>query len=127
MNAIQMLLDGMTKQWQEERAKSQMTLGELIKVLDSMPSELELKLGELRSYRGYYSDLAFAPDEKRLVSEILADCRAAMGEVFDGYKGGEYVMGSKTPLWVAHYGSCGRKLMSVKENGEVVTAEDDTI
>lgn len=129
MNDIQAFINGMSQQWQKERAATQMTLGGLIKILETMPEDMEIiGLGELDSYRGYYSDLSFEPtDTKRTVIEVLSDCRSAMGEVFTGYKGGDYVMGSLTPLWVAHYGSCGRKFMCVNEDGTISTADDDTV
>ena len=115
MSNMKALIDGMTIQWQRERAEEQMTLGELIGVLESMPEGAEVEgLGDLTSYRGYYSDLAFKPETGRKpASEILATCRAAMGQVFEGYKGGEYIMGANTPLWLAYYGSCGDKIMGI--------------
>jgi hypothetical protein len=30
----------------------------------------------------------------------------AIGKTYTGYKGGEYVMGKVTPVWVANYGNC---------------------
>lgn len=48
-----------------------------------------------------------------------------MGRVFSGWKGGDYVMGALTPLWVAEKGCCGQKLMAVRADGEIETAEDD--
>ena len=128
MDNIQAMLDGMAQQWKKERAANQMTLGELIKVLERMPQDAEIHgLGELDSYRGYYEDLAFEPtDEKRLVSEILTKCRSAMGQVFTGYKGGDFVMGALTPLWHSHYGTTGKKLMGINADGTIETADDDT-
>ena len=48
-----------------------------------------------------------------------------MGQVFCGYKGGDFVMGALTPVWVSEYGCCGPKLMALHVGGEVETAEDD--
>lgn len=126
MNNLQALFDGLSQQWQRERAESQMTLGDLIHELRQLPPLLEIEgLGELQSYRGYYSDLAFSPTERvyepdperpgmrRFVEErvprvkahaLLSICEAAMGQVFEGYKGGEFVMGAKAPLWVSAWG-----------------------
>ena len=56
---------------------------------------------------------------------LLKECRAAMGAVFTGYKGGEYQMGKSTPLWVASYGCCGKKLMAINDDGTLQLAEDD--
>jgi hypothetical protein len=61
-----------------------------------------------------------------LVSEALAMCREAMGQVFTGYKGGDYVMGALTPLWIANWGSGGgMKILSIDtETGHIETAWD---
>lgn len=126
MNHLQALVDGMSANWQRERAETQLTLGKLIKALEAMPEGT--KVANLRnpdSYRGYYSDLYFERhDGERFASELLADCKSAMGQVFYGYKGGKYVMGALTPLWIATYGCCGQKLMAVHSGGEIETAED---
>lgn len=125
---MQMLVDGWNAQEQKKRAATQMTLGELIGVLDAMPSEAKVaNLQEAHSYRGYYSDLAFELNEgTRPAGDLLAECRAAMGKVFTGYKGGDYVMGALTPLWVASYGCCGQKLVAVSAaDGKLELADDE--
>ena len=124
---MQALIDGKSAQWQKERAETQITLGKLINKLESMsPDTVIHGLGELDSYRGYYCDLAFDPDcEKISAGDLLKQCRGAMGEIFEGYKGGEYAMHANTPLWVAEYGECGKKLVDVLDSGEVITAEDN--
>jgi hypothetical protein len=69
--------------------------------------------------------LAFERGEgTRKAVDLLAECKAAMGQVFCGYKGGDYVMGVLTPVWVASYGCCGSKLMALHVGGEMETAED---
>jgi hypothetical protein len=117
MDHMQALVDGMSAQWQRERAATQMTLGALIVALDAMPPGAEIDgIQDPHSYRGYYADLAFEPKAGRvLVSEALAMCREAMGQVFTGYKGGDYVMGALTPLWISNYGTTigARKILSV--------------
>ena len=102
---MQALIDGMSDQWQKERAETQMTLGKLISALEAMPDSAEVaNLNSAHSYRGYYSDLAFERDEgTRPADELLAECKEAMGKVFRGYKGGDYVMGALTPVWLASY------------------------
>ena len=124
---IQALIDGMTAQWQRERAETQMTLGKLIAALEAMPEGAEVaNLNSAHSYRGYYSDLAFELDDgTRPAADLLTECKAAMGQVFSGYKGGDFVMGVLTPVWVAEYGCCGPKLMALHAGGEMETAEDD--
>ena len=125
MNTLQALIDGMSAQGQCERAQSQMTLGSIIELLEKLPKDATIKgLGELYSYRGYYSDLAFEPTNNETTAiEMLDKCKAAMGKCFTGYKGGDYVMGELTPLWVASYGCCGDKLMGINDDGTIETAE----
>jgi hypothetical protein len=127
MNNLQALMDGMSAQWQRERAETQMTLGKMIDALKILPQDMLMDgVGRLHSYRGYYSDLAFElTNDKVKVSDVLAMCLKAMGKVFVGYKGGDFVMGELTPLWIAEYGCCGRKLMAINSNGSLETAEDD--
>lgn len=124
---LQAMLDGMFAQLQRERAETQMTLGKLIDALEEMPEGSEVaNLNSAHSYRGYYSDLAFEQGEgTRPAADLLAECKSAMGKVFCGYKGGDFVMGALTPVWVAYYGSCGPKLMALHVGGEVETSEDD--
>lgn len=125
-NSLQAMLDGLSAQGQRERAAQQMTLGKLISWLESLSPKTQVaNLRDPDSYRGYYSDLYFEQqDGTRPASELLADCKAAMGQVFEGYKGGDYVMGALTPLWIATYGCTGKKLMAMAGSG-VETAEDD--
>ena len=83
-------------------------------------------LNSAHSYRGYYCDLAFElNDGMRLATELLTECKAAMGKTFGGYKGGDFVMDAQTPVWVVSYGCCGQKLITLHANGEMETAEDD--
>ena len=102
---LQAVFNGVCADDQRERVASQMTLGELIEKLKTLPNKLIIMgLGDLDSYRGYYCDLAFelVTDEKS-VETLLDECKAAMGKVFRGYKGGDYMMGESTPLWVASF------------------------
>jgi len=124
---LQILIDGMSQQWQKERAATQLTLGKLITALASLPQDGQIaNLREPHSYRGYYEDLAFEQEEgTRTVGELLTDCKNAMGQVFHGYKGGDFVMGALTPVWVASWGHCGKKLMGIMTDGSIETAEDE--
>ena len=123
---IQSLMAGMGAQWQRERADTQMTLGKMIAALESMPEgAVVANLQDAHSFRGYYCDLAFEISEgTRPAAELLAECKEAIGQVFIGYKGGDYVMGELTPVWVANYGCSGPKLMALYDGGEIETAED---
>jgi len=121
------MMDGMNAEWQRERAQSQLTLGGLIACLQNMPAGTRVaNLGRPHSYRGYYCDLAFERhDGTRPVKDLLSDCLAAMGQEFTGYKGGDFVMGVRTPVWVAAYGHCGDRLLSVRTDGDLEVEPDD--
>ena len=60
---------------------------------------------EPHSYRGFYDHLAFGYELSHdvTVGRVYSWALAAFGEVYTGYKGGEYVMNVGTPLWVANY------------------------
>ncbi len=119
------MVNGMSAAWQEERSKTQMTLGSLIERLSAMGSDTRIGISAAHSYRGYYSDLAFEFTEQPIpVSEALEMVQRCMGEVFKGYKGGDFQMGRNTPVWLAYYGSCGQKIMAVNDDGTLVLAED---
>lgn len=97
---------------QRDRADTGMTLGGLIAELEKLPARRRIRLGSLGSYRGFYEDLAFEPlhedEDMPTVGEVLADCRAAIGKAFEGYKGGNYMAGERTPLWVSPWGDTSR-------------------
>ena len=118
---IQYLIDGFNAQMQRERSKTQMTLGQIIEALEGIPADAQVaNLRGPHSYRGYYDDLAFKRSEgTRYASDLLADCKAAMGKAFEGYKGGRYVMGELTPVWIADYGCCGVKLIALRAGGDI--------
>ena len=124
---MQALINGLSQEWQRERAKTQLTLGRLITTLEAMPREAQVaNLRDPGSYRGYYQDLYFEQQfGTRPASELLADCKEVMGKAFIGYKGGEFVMGELTPLWVATYGCCGERLLAVQVEGQIQTAPDN--
>lgn len=127
MNDVQAMLDGLSAQMQRERSTTQFTLGNLIAALEAMPLSAMIDgIKSPHSYRGYYCDLAFEPSESRTqVATALVMCREAMGQVFEGYKGGDYMMGATTPLWIALYGCCGKKIVGITADGAIETTEDD--
>lgn len=124
MNHLQAFFDGISKQHEQTRASTQMTLGKMIDVLEMMDPGTEIDLHGPHSYRGYYSDLAFEVGEPITAAALLKICRDSMGEVFEGYKGGDFVMGRNTPIWVADYGCCGERIMKIKQDGEVITSPE---
>ena len=59
------------------------------------------------SYRGFYEGIAFEPANKISVEEMLASAKDALGKTFQGWKGGDYIMGEHTPVYIGEYGDCG--------------------
>ena len=123
---IQDLVDGWSARMARSRAETQMTLGKLIAALEAMPEDADVAgLSSPHSYRGYYSDLAFEPTGGTVKAvALLTECRATMGQVFQGYKGGDFVMGALTPVWVSHYGTTGKKLIALRQDGSIETTDD---
>ncbi|MBS1047960.1 hypothetical protein [Gluconobacter cerinus] len=91
-----------------------MTLSELIDFLEKQDQSKVIASGwgegSAHSYRGYYSELAFEARLNVTIADMLAEAKSAIGKEFEGYKGGEYVMGPHTDCYLAEYGSCGSEL-----------------
>lgn len=78
------------------------------------------------SYRGDYSQLAFEPTKlcfahrgdlkEATVKHILPMLEIADGEVFTGYKGGDYVMSGESEIFVAEYSHCGYYVEEIRIN-----------
>jgi hypothetical protein len=122
IHPIQAFMAAMSDQWRAERERTQMTLGKLLDALYTMDPMMGIQIsGEPHSYRGYYEDLAFEPTVvvytiATIISRIEKTC---MGQVFHGYKGGEFAMHRNTPLWIANYGSTGQKLLGLDTESEI--------
>ena len=98
-------------------------LGDLIAALERRPAEQwvifdfgRLIPRKLASYRGYYAELALGYDDDWYgreprhgeghvtVRALLIELRSAIGKTFTGWKGGDYVMNERTPVWAANTG-----------------------
>lgn len=90
-----------------------------------------LGLGSFDSYRGYYRYMAIAPAFIiGTVGAVITELQRSLGEVFEGYKGGDYEMKEDTFVWCSHYGQAST-LMIVDviqtENAvQVITAFENT-
>jgi hypothetical protein len=84
-----------------------MNLRTLIAALEAADPTKVVPVGFHRphSYRGYYENLAFEPKADVTVAEMLACAKSALGQTFQGYKGGDYTMGEYTTVWVCHEGT----------------------
>lgn len=126
---LQKIADMFNAQNQNERAAHQMTLGELILVLKSLPQDQLIEgLTDPHSYRGYYRDLAFERciHGEKTVEETLKMAEGCLNCTFGGYKGGDYTMHKNTPIWIAVYGyAFGEKIMRLNECGKFETEREE--
>lgn len=124
---MQALVDNLNNQARKERALSQMTIGELLGRLSELNSDLLIEgLGDPHSYRGYYSDLALERISKSVSVEVLSETVGeVLGTELTGYKSGEFLMDEDTPVWVSSYGSCGKKLMAINDDGSLELEDDE--
>lgn len=85
-----------------------MTLGELIDLLGQLPQHLHLKRGfaHPHSYRGFYADLAFEPIGEQLVSDAFSMVLGALGQTYQGWKGGDFTMHEGVDVYFANEGTC---------------------
>lgn len=132
---MQKLVDMMGEASRQTRAQYQLTLGGMITRLDTMPSDMPIEYEDgghpsgPHSYRGYYSDLSFEVEPgAATVAQVSAMLKSALGQTFEGYKGGGYTMGEGAPLWSSPYGdNSGVALMAVKVVGQRAIIETKQI
>lgn len=124
---MQKMIDLMNESSRKTRGRYQMTLGKMVDILKSSDPTLPVVFGgedtgspgAEDSYRGYYSDLSFGrTDAEVTVSSFLERCSKALGETYQGYKGGDFQMGPDTPIWCASYGCCGNAIMEAQQSDE---------
>ncbi|MER7046722.1 hypothetical protein [Streptomyces jumonjinensis] len=89
-----------------------MTLDELITALRQADPAQVVRNGfaSPHSYRGYYSELAFEPAQDVTVGDMLDAAVSALGETYEGYKGGSFTMSGGTDCYLAVYGRIGRAI-----------------
>lgn len=110
--SLQGIMGGLSTAMQGMRADYHLTLGQLIAGLQEAPPDMLVRFDfpcaapkRAISYRGYYEDLAFQlTEDKRTAAAVLEEAVLARGHTFTGYKGGEYQMNERTPLWASDYG-----------------------
>lgn len=133
---LQKLAEVLEKAGHDQRSNYHVTLGAMIEELKAIRADVPVIYSHggypcaPHSYRGYYSDLAFETQRDPVsAGDLLAMCVGALGAEFTGWKGGEYVMHEKTPLWaVVEAGCCGPAIVAVANvdgNCVLVTKEID--
>lgn len=114
-----------------QTSDQQITLDEMIKILDLFDADQEIinveAQGTVMSYRGYYEDLSIEPGDGCTVKVLRTALEAARGEEFTGYKGGSYTMRGSTPLWFADYSMTGNFItgIEVTPQGLAIASEED--
>lgn len=113
-----------------------MNLRELINTLATLDENLLLPKGFCcpHSYRGYYNELAFVPTTDVTVGQMIESAENAVGNVYTGWKGGEYTMFDDTPVWLAFDGSTGHEITQEMiaawvelAAGNVIATVNDTV
>jgi hypothetical protein len=130
MNVEKIIQNALVAQKAERMMTSeQLTLNELILLLSAVQDKskpLVFDYGffpvSIGSWRGIYAHLAIQYakiEETKLNIETVAKwilrLQCCLGAEFEGYKGGTYIMGKQTPIWVANYGET-RGFKSDEEN-----------
>jgi len=86
-----------------------MTLRELIDYLENVPLDQVASIGfhNPHSYRGMYDCLAFEPTENVTAKSMLTSAIEALDTSYTGWKGGEFMMGQYTDVYLAEEGNQG--------------------
>lgn len=107
------------------------TLAELPENAIIRYGEHGLPLGEMISWRGDYSQPTIPPFDgpDRRVRDVLAEAEGALaGELFQGYKGGYYVMDPHGTVWADNHDECyyrrivGVRLSRLNNSGSLLVA-----
>jgi hypothetical protein len=89
-----------------------MKLGNLISHLEEMEARLGADhvcvfgFANPHSWRGNYDELAFEPATGVTIATMLIDARSAVGNAYQGWKGGVFTMDESTPVHIAEEGCC---------------------
>lgn len=84
-----------------------MKLKNLIEILEKFPADMRVAqgFGNPHSWRGVYAELAFEPVDDTTVGEMLSEARSAVGQIYTGWKGGEFLMTLETSVNIDYVGS----------------------
>lgn len=114
-----------------------MRLGQFISELEDAKPDIPVYIApfnliptSFHSYRGYYEDLALGYETgyKRVTAgELCAVAKAAIGNSFLGWKGGEYTVDGMTRVWISNPGEVTGAIVSriVAEDWAVYIHVDD--
>lgn len=84
-----------------------MKLKTIISLLEKFPESqyVEQGFGNPHSWRGSYDELSFEPVDNTTVGEMLQAAKSAVGETYQGWKGGDYTMTLDTEVNIDYIGS----------------------
>lgn len=82
--------------------------------LDDRGEPFEMNLAGYGTYRPGHGEVRIKADPT--VADLSKALNLAIGEEFEGYKGGQYRMDAGSDLWVSEYGGCDRLRISVIED-----------
>ena len=87
--------------------------------IDGRAEPFELNMAGYGIYAPGHSEVRIKADPT--VGDFIAALRLAVGEVFEGYKGGQFTMHPDTILWVSEYGRCNhlRIFDAIESEGSV--------
>ncbi len=126
------LMQAMAQASQAARADYHVTLGQLIEKLREIDKDTRIVVDvngftveSVHSYRGYYEDLGLRmANIVRRASTLLPLFENAVGETFEGWKGGDFTMHEGTPLWVSEsWGDEGRAVIGLKHEDDKLLLE----
>lgn len=77
------------------------------------------------SYRGYYHEFYLQKSSSSVsINKLITFFNTeVLGEWFEGYKGGEYIMGYDTQVFIASYGCTGSALVGFRVDGNLAYPE----
>lgn len=105
------------------------TLGSVLDAMEAAPAGADVKFDfcylhptTVHSYRGYYDHCALGWSSEAAgaghwpsAESVASELREAVGNVYQGWKGGHYRMKRDTPLWIDNAGDCsGTAIVGVR-------------
>lgn len=105
----------------------QMTLGQMISRYEELGETMVENPGKAMSARAVYAHVGFdytwrEDDEPGEITGTQAaqKARDVVGKTFEGYKGGNFMMDERCPVWIAQWGTSGWPLLAIDDNGRLI-------
>ncbi len=137
--SLQSIITNYTQRERQEQFKtsSQLSLGEIILKLEGIKNKKLPVIFDVEQYypvgisswRGSYHELALEYEkngEPMLLEDFEKMLKQMIGKTLMGYKGGNFLMGKTTPVWVANYGECkGFRIDDYKDTAVIDVLESE--